>query len=689
MGRQQARVLNRLLGKTVCLQGKFDYGVKERLGAMAEAQQGLIAEALDKSVDYLVIASLSGGKTVQKQALSLNAKGASIQVIDADGFEKLVTPTNEEVLAMIRGGGGKPAAEVLAKVKGNRQTYYYHAQQKPDFSFTDESFDGLDLSGFDLSGEEFVRCSFIGATLNDAHFGPARECNYNKAHGASIHFNDVSGCRFIGAKLKGVRFDTGLADVDFTSAALESAEFTSYYFHMGGKKQPAANGAVFRQSVLRSAKFESMQIKAPDFDEADLAGALFHDCTLEGGTFRKAILENATLIGCKLPKADFTGADLRRANLAGADLTDACFDGADLARCNLRGAALAGADLSKAKNYDPNALPAGAAGPALGELNKLAKKARRIEIAFRVRNGTEGEGEEVGIDTNSLQYGWGLRVPQAMSGNYHGRRGPKTISDAMLELANMLGNWHVRYETLEVSSTKSPTAGKELRELVMKGIAEAFAQPIPADEELAAATKTYRDAVREQTAADRERREMAKAEAEKQKAAEKKQIAKKVAKAVGKVTDIATFLKALEVRADKPKIQKATSMLKAAGFQLFNDLTDESLAGVVKSQTDPDLVYACRIDHEGQYACCTQNLNICGGLRGSICKHLLVLIIGLVKAGELDPTTIDGWIAKTHSGKPELDKEAMGAIFIKYKGAEAGEVDWRPTETLPEDYYSL
>jgi hypothetical protein len=130
-------------------------------------------------------------------------------------------------------------------------------------------------------------------------------------------------------------------------------------------------------------------------------------------------------------------------------------------------------------------------------------------------------------------------------------------------------------------------------------------------------------------------------------------------------------------------------MLKAAGFQLFNDLTDESLAGVVKSQTDPDLVYACRIDHEGQYACCTQNLNICGGLRGSICKHLLVLIIGLVKAGELDPTTIDGWIAKTHSGKPELDKEAMGAIFIKYKGAEAGEVDWRPTETLPEDYYSL
>ena len=60
-----------------------------------------------------------------------------------------------------------------------------------------------------------------------------------------------------------------------------------------------------------------------------------------------------------------------------------------------------------------------------------------------------------------------------------------------------------------------------------------------------------------------------------------------------------------------------------------------------------------------------------------------------VQAGELDPTTIDGWIAKTHDVKPELDKEKMGAIFIKYKGAEAGEVDWRPTETVPEDYYAL
>jgi len=101
-------------------------------------------------------------------------------------------------------------------------------------------------------------------------------------------------------------------------------------------------------------------------------------------------------------------------------------------------------------------------------------------------------------------------------------------------------------------------------------------------------------------------------------------------------------------------------MLKRSGFQLYSDITGEHLAGVVKSQTDAELVYACRLDAAGNYACCTQNLNICGGLRGSICKHLLVLIIGLVKAGELDPRTIDQWIAKSHFGKPVLDQRKDG-----------------------------
>jgi hypothetical protein len=72
-----------------------------------------------------------------------------------------------------------------------------------------------------------------------------------------------------------------------------------------------------------------------------------------------------------------------------------------------------------------------------------------------------------------------------------------------------------------------------------------------------------------------------------------------------------------------------------------------------------------------------------------LCKHLLVLIIGMTKGGELDPTTVNQWIQASRYKKPELDKDTMGETLLRYKGAEAGDVDWRPMETIPEDYYSL
>ena len=36
-------------------------------------------------------------------------------------------------------------------------------------------------------------------------------------------------------------------------------------------------------------------------------------------------------------------------------------------------------------------------------------------------------------------------------------------------------------------------------------------------------------------------------------------------------------------------------MLKAERFQLFAELAQASVVGVVKSQTDADLVYACKL----------------------------------------------------------------------------------------------
>lgn len=140
---------------------------------------------------------------------------------------------------------------------------------------------------------------------------------------------------------------------------------------------------------------------------------------------------------------------------------------------------------------------------------------------------------------------------------------------------------------------------------------------------------------------------------------------------------------------DMSKVDKALKMLRADRFQLYVDADEEQVVGVVKSQNDPSLVYSCRITHEGDFSCCTQNLNVCGGLRGAVCKHVLVLMIGLVQGKTVTSENALSWLKATRAKRPVLDKDAAGEVFIKYKGAEAGEVDWRPTETLPEDFYAF
>jgi len=68
---------------------------------------------------------------------------------------------------------------------------------------------------------------------------------------------------------------------------------------------------------------------------------------------------------------------------------------------------------------------------------------------------------------------------------------------------------------------------------------------------------------------------------------------------------------------------------------------------------------------------------------------LLVLIVGLARAGQVDLGKVDQWVGLAQRMRPELDKDSASAIFLKYKGAEAGEIDWRPTETVPEDFYAF
>lgn len=157
--------------------------------------------------------------------------------------------------------------------------------------------------------------------------------------------------------------------------------------------------------------------------------------------------------------------------------------------------------------------------------------------------------------------------------------------------------------------------------------------------------------------------------------------------ALGATLDFATFLNRLYGSVDEGKLGRAMAMLRKDRHQLFASLDDAHLIGVVKSQSS-DGVYASFLKPNGQYGCATPALEDCMGLQGSVCKHLLVLLVGLVRTGQLPPETALQWVKVTRSKRPKPDRELCADTFIRYKGAEAGELDWRPTETIPEDYYA-
>lgn len=259
-----------------------------------------------------------------------------------------------------------------------------------------------------------------------------------------------------------------------------------------------------------------------------------------------------------------------------------------------------------------------------------------------------------------------------------------SFAAALKEVRTKLGG-RLRPETVEVKAAKAPVPAKQLTTLALDAVCSAFQTAVPNDAELVKLRNLYR----EERKQEKEARAAAKAKnADREEKRKAKERARRPQPSKP-VRDVSSFLDAVHVRVpDRARLEKALSMLKAERFHLYGDVGSGQVVGVVKSQSDASLVYGCRLADDGSFSCCTQNLNTCGGLRGQLCKHILVLVVGLVQAEQLDPAKTDGWIAASLDQKQSLDKDAMAEVFLRYKGAEAGDVDWRPTETIPEDFYT-
>jgi hypothetical protein len=152
--------------------------------------------------------------------------------------------------------------------------------------------------------------------------------------------------------------------------------------------------------------------------------------------------------------------------------------------------------------------------------------------------------------------------------------------------------------------------------------------------------------------------------------------------------DFTGFITQLHGTVDQGKLGRALKMLKAESFKLYTHLDENRLVGVVRSQTGVGSVYAPWLTPDGLYGCSTPELEDCMGLQGSVCKHLLVLLVGLARLGEMEPATAFAWVKAAQTKRPRSDQELAAETFLQYKAAEAGEIDWRPTETIPEDFYA-
>ena len=156
--------------------------------------------------------------------------------------------------------------------------------------------------------------------------------------------------------------------------------------------------------------------------------------------------------------------------------------------------------------------------------------------------------------------------------------------------------------------------------------------------------------------------------------------------------DINGLMARLHATIDEKRMGRVLDMLKKERNQIFSEVDPTFVRGIVRSQRDIDTVYSCVLTDDGTYSCCTPNMAKCYGLSDEPCKHVLVLVIGLARAGQLDPATADKWAVEAGKKNPRWNKTVqnhMADSLLKYKGAVAGEIDWRPTETIPEDFYAL
>ena len=204
---------------------------------------------------------------------------------------------------------------------------------------------------------------------------------------------------------------------------------------------------------------------------------------------------------------DFSDGDLRGANFQSARLTNVDLTGADLTGADFTGALLVDTtldpdlDLDSIQGLGSTLFAAQGRGPCLSALNQAVVAAHRIEISFRVQRPSE-PGPSI-VSFKAYRRPLHFEVVNEVTGanGTHDLGLTMDLGDGFGRAATFCAGSAVRFETVLIKTSKSPTPGPKIRELCIAALEASFGQSAPGPADLKALTKAFRAELKSETAA--------------------------------------------------------------------------------------------------------------------------------------------------------------------------------------------
>ena len=291
----------------------------------------------------------------------------------------------------------------------SRVEYSFEVLNPDEINFTDETWDGVDLtdSTFAVSNAEnvvfssedkkrdFSKSTFLSATLNGADFSGAilKDAYFSDAElsgaiftntliqgvsfydtpsftkeqlesTASWKSRDLSGISLSGNNLNSWDFSNqNLQHTLFESSDLSNANFSGADIKFAGLNKVTSKGfskeqfestASWKDGDLRGVNLSGNTMDSWDFSKKDLSGAFFESSSVENADFTDATISGVSFSGTNLTKeqlestSSWVSGNLNALNLSKNTLESWNFSGKDIESISLGSSTIEGSDFSGA-----------------------------------------------------------------------------------------------------------------------------------------------------------------------------------------------------------------------------------------------------------------------------------------------------------------------------------------------------